>query len=107
MRISADSEPCQAHGTATQPWLLRVTPNKYPAVAPLNGHNHQYAADVLDHIVLRDCLTNNNQIPALGFHEVIIESPKHNHVPATGSPQDIERLLFAMRSRCPHSISLC
>jgi galactose-1-phosphate uridylyltransferase len=97
-----------SHGTETPPqdkpnsapWLLRVIPNKFPAVAPLGSNNHHYAADVLDHIVLRDQFTNNNQIPALGFHEVIIESAQHNHVPATGSPQDLERLLFAMRSRC-------
>jgi hypothetical protein len=87
------------------PWLLRVIPNKFPAVAPLAANNNHYAADVLDHMVLRDPFTNNNEIPALGFHEVIIESAQHNHVPATGSPQDLERLLFAMRSRlmCLHT----
>jgi len=75
----------------------RVVPNKYPAVAPLKvEERHQHHMPFL----INDGILTNNQVPAVGFHEVVIESPYHNQHIATSSDIVMARdLLTAFRDR--------
>jgi hypothetical protein len=55
---------------------MRVVANKYLAVSPLhleNKHQHRQMPSLI-----HDGILTNNQVPAVGFHEVVIESPYHN-----------------------------
>jgi galactose-1-phosphate uridylyltransferase len=88
---------------------MRVVPNKYPAVAPLRvdhephqAHHHRNQSNNRnmplpfltkndnDHILL------NNQVDAVGFHEVVIESDYHNeHLATSTSGSEMTRDLLA------------
>ena len=48
---------------------------------------------------MRDASTINSEIPAVGRHEVLIESPLHNHLPATGSKDQLALLVRAWMTR--------
>jgi UDPglucose--hexose-1-phosphate uridylyltransferase len=57
---------------------MRVVSNLYPAVAELSEtyrRHHQYHETSQ---VFEDLHPLNNEVPAVGFHEVVIESPRHN-----------------------------
>lgn len=80
---------CQGNEHMTPHTLLelnsmRVVPNKYPAVAPLfpsqDGQHHHHTYHHHEHMstLINDGLLLNNQVPACGNHEVVIESPFHN-----------------------------
>jgi len=63
-------------------WTVRVIPNLYPAVKPeplasMDGHN----------------------MTASGVHEVIVESPLHDHHPQSMSDEEIKRLFAVYRDR--------
>ena len=68
--------------------------NKYPAVTPFI-HGSDAARDVHDCAQFGDASTINNEVPAVGHHEVLIESPVHNHLAATGSPEQLSLLMRA------------
>lgn len=76
---------------------MRVVPNKYPAVAPLRveeKHHHRMPS------LIHDGILTNNQVPAVGFHEVVIESPYHDEHIATSVDNVMARnLLTAFRDR--------
>jgi len=74
---------------------MRVVPNKFPAVAPLdNQFQHHESQQFLDQNVV------NNEVPAVGFHEVVIERPEHNDHIATSPDTSMARdLLMAFRER--------
>ena len=76
---------------------MRVVPNKYPAVAPLKvEEKHQHHMPFL----INDGILTNNQVPAVGFHEVVIESPYHDEHIATSADNRMAReLLTAFRDR--------
>lgn len=76
---------------------LRVVPNKYPAVAPLKvKEKHQHHMPFL----INNGILTNNQVPAIGFHEVVIESPYHNEHIATSPDNSMARdLLTAFCNR--------
>lgn len=99
---------------------MRVVSNKYPAVAPLEDALFQEAgatttsnasttttASGYQHHAHTAFLKNegallNNQIPALGFHEVVIESPYHNqHIATSASSSAVmaRDLLTVFRDR--------
>jgi UDPglucose--hexose-1-phosphate uridylyltransferase len=72
-------------------WLVRVVPNKFPAVTT-------------DEAACPKCLplSSNlaeNEIPGFGRHEVIIESPRHVASLAELTSAEAERVLFAYRDR--------
>jgi len=75
-------------------WELRVIDNKFPAVVPVES-----LSQPLDLSVLADDVALNNEIPAVGKHEVIIESPAHNGVLALAGLPSVERLCHAWRER--------
>ena len=78
---------------------MRVVANKYPAVTPLqveNKHHHRQMPSLI-----HDGILTNNQVPAVGFHEVVIESPYHNDHMAIHKDNHImaKDLLKAFRQR--------
>ena len=76
---------------------MRVVPNLYPAVAPLRvEEKHEHHMPFL----LNDGFLTNNEVPAVGFHEVVIESPYHNDHIATSPDNHMARdLLQVFRYR--------
>uniref|UniRef100_A0A7S4K5D2 Galactose-1-phosphate uridyl transferase N-terminal domain-containing protein n=1 Tax=Odontella aurita TaxID=265563 RepID=A0A7S4K5D2_9STRA len=76
---------------------MRVVPNKFPAVDPLETSHIRLGGERCS---FADKHPLNNEIPAVGFHEVVIESPYHNHhvaaAPDRGHARD---LLTAFRER--------
>ena len=101
-RIVKDCPFCAGNESMTPPAKmsidgLRVVNNKYPAVAPLKlGEKHEHKMPNL----INDGILTNNQVPAVGFHEVVIESPFHNEHIATSADTIMARdLLRAFRDR--------
>jgi len=70
-------------------WLLRVVPNLYPAFAPPKQQEKRQKSQ----------RKTDNLVPAIGHHEVIIESPKHNGHPADTSAQQLTHVINAYRDR--------
>lgn len=79
-------------------WTLRVVPNKYPAVSSA-------AAEASFHQLQRHNFSNREtsfhveRIDALGFHEVLVETPAHNMPTALASAHHVERLVHSLRER--------
>lgn len=72
-------------------WLVRVVPNKFPAVTT-------------DEAVCPSCLPlggdeHSADIPGFGRHEVIIESPRHVASLAELTPDEAEQVFHAYRDR--------
>jgi UDPglucose--hexose-1-phosphate uridylyltransferase len=77
-------------------WLVRVVPNKFPAVTT-------------DEAICPQCLPLGNvgptagphagDIPGFGRHEVIIESPRHVASLAELTPAEAEQVFYAYRDR--------
>jgi UDPglucose--hexose-1-phosphate uridylyltransferase len=68
-------------------WKLRVIPNKYPALAPLQDGIRINTTGYM------------RWMDGIGNHEVLIESPRHNLTLATMETSDIEDVLFAYQMR--------
>ncbi|HEY3078901.1 MAG TPA: galactose-1-phosphate uridylyltransferase [Chloroflexota bacterium] len=69
------------------PWRVRVVPNKYPIVAPPDGGPGQRSTGLLE------------SGPAVGVHEVIVESPLHWRPIARMEPTEVELILWTYRER--------
>jgi len=67
-------------------WLVRVVPNKFPAL-------------VEDQEPMRSFRGIERRMSGFGVHEVLIESPLHNVTTALQSDVEVARSLRAMRSR--------
>jgi UDPglucose--hexose-1-phosphate uridylyltransferase len=76
---------------------VRVVPNKFPAVSHLDNVSEQNQSRRHFHHRAESMLLNN-EVPAVGFHEVVIESPHHNKHLAT-SLDMTKNLLIAFRQR--------
>jgi len=74
---------------------MRVVPNKYPAVAPLQPDDQHLCHEHMSFLV-NDGVLLNNQVPAEGFHEVVIESPFHNQHLAVCSDHSTTRDLLTV-----------
>lgn len=59
------------NGTRPKNWLIRVIPNLYPAYTPPKDHADE-----------TQIIENENYGHAIGHHEVLVESPKHDEDPA-------------------------
>ena len=112
------------HYPETDDWLLRVVPNKYPAVTttavsfdpsissesqenpgrgsvepeeeadshrPLGAHGQLIDGDASRFHV--------ESVPALGFHEVLIETQEHNLPTALMEPAQVEAIVHALQRR--------
>lgn len=71
---------------ASGPWVVRVVPNRYPALTPLGDP-------------LRQGVGVYDRIAGVGAHEVIIETPDHSLALAEFEPRAIEEVLWAFRDR--------
>ncbi len=70
----------------TPGWQLRVIPNKFPALQ-IEGHLRQRADGIYD------------KMNGIGAHEVIVESPVHDHNIVDFSDTQMMNILLAYRSR--------
>src|SRR5207244_400264 len=68
-------------------WRVRVVPNMYPLVAPAAGRPPEPPTALLA------------SLPAVGAHEVIVESPHHSRALAAMAPAEVELVLTAYRER--------
>jgi UDPglucose--hexose-1-phosphate uridylyltransferase len=75
-------------------WSVRVVPNKYPAVT---ADPHRGPLPKGEGVCNADCLFRT--APALGEHEVIIESPRHVVSLTDLTPAERELLFLAYRDR--------
>lgn len=66
-------------------WAVRVIPNRYPAVA--NSTDARVSSDYFE------------RTPAIGYHEVIVESPTHEKAMRDLSIAQIARVMRAWRNR--------
>ena len=84
-------------GSEDHDWKLRVIPNAFPAVQPpsqtwkdlweANPTSHRFNSAI------------NQERDAIGFHEVVVETPIHNLVLATQPKSYVKRILHAWRER--------
>ena len=70
-------------------WIVRVVPNKFPALQP----DARAVANLAD---------GRPVIGGYGFHEVIIENPRHDVDFAAMSAAEIDAVVSAYRSRSEH-----
>lgn len=68
-------------------WLIRVVPNKYPALVP-DLPAGRGSGDAL-----------HASMPARGHYEVIVEGPSHRPYLAPGGPETLTEVLLAARDR--------
>ncbi|HEY3109876.1 MAG TPA: hypothetical protein VGL23_14035 [Chloroflexota bacterium] len=88
---------CPGHEARTPPavlvrpssgaWGVRVVPNRYPIVAPA------------DRTPGRPSMALLASRPAVGVHELIVESPRHWRPIARMEPTEVELVLWAYRER--------
>jgi UDPglucose--hexose-1-phosphate uridylyltransferase len=69
-------------------WLIRVIPNLYPAFTPPKKPSDQ-----------KQIMKNGNYGTAIGYHEVITESPNHDEDPAEAEPAQLKLLINAYIDR--------
>ncbi|UCC86042.1 MAG: hypothetical protein JSV81_14430 [Anaerolineales bacterium] len=67
-------------------WQLRVVQNKYPALQREGERTRSFKGV-------------NRQISGVGYHEVLIESPRHNTCPALESGTEVSLMLEAFKIR--------
>lgn len=67
-------------------WQVRVVPNKFPALAPTGGLDHRVEGF-------------RNRLAGVGFHEVIVETPRHDLTPALLPRDHVRLILQAGRDR--------
>ena len=70
----------------TPGWSLRVVPNKFPALG-IEGTMNRQGEGLYD------------KMNGIGAHEVIIETPEHQHTMATMPVRGVEDVLWAYRDR--------
>jgi UDPglucose--hexose-1-phosphate uridylyltransferase len=69
-------------------WLIRSIPNLYPAFTPLKDSN-----------IKTEISENDNFGYAIGYHEVLIESPNHNDHPSNADLAQIVLMINAYKDR--------
>jgi UDPglucose--hexose-1-phosphate uridylyltransferase len=70
----------------TEGWWIRVVPNKFPALEP-DGELVRAGEGIYD------------RMTGIGRHEVLIESPSHEHTYADLPVDQIQEILWALRDR--------
>ena len=80
-------------------WQLRVVPNKFPVVSSASSlQRHPDGEETMG----ESELTSHHfveRVDAVGFHEVIVETPAHNGALAIANVESVERLVYAFRER--------
>lgn len=88
--------------SGSQPsWSLRVVENKYPALTPVAGYHEalKNGQSSNNAETFHETLQLKSEIEAIGHHEVVIESPHHNHCMALNNVSSVEDLVFAWKER--------
>ena len=80
-------------------WLLRVVPNLYPAVTPPPAVLESSVQPVDDEADRSGNYFNLASVPAVGFHEVVVEGPEHNVPSALAPLTSVKALVHALQSR--------
>lgn len=70
-------------------WVLRCVPNLYPAFSPLGEETSPFLSEERRYI----------RFGALGFHEVLIESPNHDEHPGVARVEQLAYAIKALRDR--------
>ncbi len=78
--------PALASGTPPAGWILRVVPNKFPALVQEGVLHHEW-------------LGLYEKMTGLGTHEVLIETPDHDQTFADYPGRHVEKILWAYRER--------
>ncbi len=71
-------------------WLIRVVPNKYPALNPRQELNYSVGRHISGPYL---------NMEGIGSHEVIIESPRHNDTIRSLDLGHLEKVLFTYKQR--------
>lgn len=71
---------------ATGPWRVRVVRNKYPALRPEDEFAH--VAEGVD-----------RRRSGFGYHEVLVESPRHNSCSALATPEEVSLVFQVFQER--------
>ena len=79
-------------------WALRVVRNKYPAVEVMRGGEDHLSRERLEHESESGLILNATE-DARGYHDVIVETPRHNLPLALDGVERTEMLLRAWRDR--------
>lgn len=74
-------------GNGTRNWQIRVVPNRFAALQPTENGLGRASSGLF------------NVAAGFGYHEVIIESPRHDHTLARMSDEEILELLQTYRQR--------
>lgn len=82
-----------------EPWSLRIVANKYPAVTMPSDLEAMECSQKERSTIFRNNVVLDNVLDAVGSHEVLIETPKHNSVMALDETSRVERLVRAWRDR--------
>ena len=79
---------CTSCGAPNEPgWSVRVVPNRFAALTP-EGDTERSA---LDGFFLR--------MEGVGYHEVVVETPRHDRFLHLMEPSEVEGILLAYRDR--------
>jgi UDPglucose--hexose-1-phosphate uridylyltransferase len=73
-----------------EPWLVRVIPNKFPALSPCDDAQHPVCSQAVGPYLWR---------AGVGHHEVVIETPLHNHDLPLMRVDELAQLMRAYRER--------
>ena len=86
---------------AADPWWVRVVPNRYPAVKQASrGRRSSFGDAGLASSLAREGACDLEAVgPALGRHEVVIESPRHFGRVVEADPAILPLMFAAYRSR--------
>ncbi len=68
-------------------WSVRVFPNKFAALYEGNQTSRREQGPLF------------REMEGIGFHEVIVETPRHNHKLALMEPKEVEHVLIACQTR--------
>lgn len=95
MAVLHAEEPVREGAPPHAPWSLRVVRNAFPAVAIPER------SQLIPSIAQQQSLLGkaNVEMEAVGFHEVVIESPQHNACTALQPATSITNILTAWRAR--------
>ncbi|HHW17629.1 MAG TPA: galactose-1-phosphate uridylyltransferase [Firmicutes bacterium] len=83
-------------------WVVRVVPNKFPALVPketLSETELEAVASGLGHLPENDDASMYWEVPAVGAHEVVIESPRHDATLGTHDISQMTTVLNTLRER--------
>ncbi len=80
-------------------WTVRVVPNKFPAFFPAAQDEAEAVTAAFSHTPAADDASVFWQMPAIGAHEVVIESTRHDATLGSYDTEHLESILEILKSR--------